>query len=302
MAGLQEAQLDETTLEWLTDRVVDSIGGALARDEMIAAGALQLLLRRYSAGARADLAEPLGAALARELDRQAQYGCHDDCEGWIALFSGAAAVSDDPRLPRAAADLLEGLRTRWSGPVNNVDKVEAVDEIMHAVEACLLAVNVPEARELAADAIDALERVVAGAYRPGQGVSHEIAATIFVRGGLSDHVRTASTLLTAYILTARLPYAMLADELMQSILRTPPSEPAGGVVSFALNCELARVFCRLAALHRDEEYRRTAVLAVNEDYAADAAQALAALASSVRERGVDAAPFGLALAEWLNLQ
>ena len=62
------------------------------------------------------------------------------------------------------------------------------------------------------------------------------------------------------------------------------------------------MFGRLAALHRDEEYRRTAVLAVGEDYAADAARTLAALAPSVRKRGVEAAAFGLALAEWLNLQ
>jgi hypothetical protein len=307
--GLQQAKLDETTLDWLTDRVVDAIGAALTRDEMIAAGALQLLLRRYSSGARADLAEPLGAALARELDRQAQHGCDDDCEGWIALFSEAAAVSDDPRLPRAAVGLLDGLRSRWSGlvkntenPANPANLVEAVDQVMHSVEGCLLAANLPEARELAAEAIDALERVVAGAYRPGQGVSHRIAKTIFVRGGLSDHVRSASTLLTAYALTARLPYAMLADELMQSVLRTPPLEPDGCDVSFALKCELARVLCRLAALHRDEEYRRTAVVAVNEDYSVDAEHTLAAVVSSVHERGVEAAPFGLALTEWLKVR
>lgn len=305
MAGLQEVQLDEPTLEWLTDRVVDSIGDALARGEIIAAGALQLLLRRYSTGARADLVEPLGAALAQEVDRQGQHGCDDDREGWVILFSEAAAISDDPRLPRAAADLLKGLRARWSVPLENVDSVEnlhAVEFVMRSVEACLLAVNVPEARELAAEAIDALERVVAGAYRPGQGVAHEMTKTMFVRGGLSDHVRSASTLLTAYMLTARLPYAMLADELMQSVLRNPPAQPEDRNLSFAVNCELARVFCRLAALHRDEEYRRTAVLAVDEDYAAEAARTLAALASSVRARGVDAAPFGLALDEYLKVR
>jgi hypothetical protein len=297
MTELQHAALDETTLDWLTDRVVDSIGDALARDEPVAAAALHLLLRRFSVTAREDMAEPLGAGLAREIDRQAEHGCDNDCEGWIALFSEAAGVSDDPRLPRAAAALLDGLRSRWSRRGS-----EDVDDVMRSVEACLLAVNVPEARELAAEAIDALERVIAAAYRPGQGVSHATAPAVFVRGGLADHVRSASTLLTAYILTARLPYAMLADELMQSVLRTPPAEPDGGAVSFALNCELACVLCRLAALHRDEEYRRTAVLPVDEDYAADAAHTLAALACSVPERGVEAAPFGLALAEWLNLR
>jgi hypothetical protein len=304
MTGSSEAPLDETTLDWLTDRVVDAIGDALTRDEPVAAVALHLLLRRFSMTAREDMAEPLGVALAREVERQAEHGCRDDCEGWIALFSEAAAVSDDPRLRSAAANLLVDLRARWSKPVENVESSgePVVDQVMHSVEACLLAVNVPEGRELAAEAIDALERVVAGAYRPGQGVSHEIAKTVFVRGGLSDHVRSASTLLTAYHVTARLPYAMLADELMQSVLRTPPFEPEGRDVSFALNCERARVFCRLAALHGDDGYRRIAVLAVNEDYGADAAHTLAALASSVHERGIGAAPFGLALAEWLNLQ
>jgi len=297
MTGLQQAALDETTLDWLTDRVVDSIGDALARDEPVAATALHLLLRRFSVTAREDLAAPLGAALAREIDRQAEHGCDNDREGWIALFSEAAGTSDDPRLPRAAAALLDGLRSRWSRHGS-----DDVGQVMRSVEGCLLAVNVPEARALAAEAIDTLERVIAAAYRPGQGVSHAIAPTVFVRGGLADHVRSASALLTAYIVTARLPYAMLADELIQSVLRTPPAEPDGRDASFALNCELASVLCRLAALHRDEEYRRTAVLPVDEDYAADAAHTLAALTSSVPGRGIEAALFALALAEWLNLR
>ena len=281
------------TLDWLTDRIVD----ALARDERVGAAALQFLLRRYSIEAREELTEPLGSALARELDRQANEGCPDNPEGWMAVFSEAAAISEDPRLPRAAAHLLDGARTRWSSR-----EPAAVDAVMRSVEACLLCVNLPEARDLAAEAVDALERVVAGAYRPGQGVSHETGRAAFVRGSLSDHVSSASALLTAYSLTARLPYAMLADELMQSVLRAPTEEPDGGDARVTINCELARVFCRLAMLHRDDEYRRTAVLPVDEDYATDARRTLAALGPSVREWGVEAAPFGLALAEWLNLQ
>jgi hypothetical protein len=62
------------------------------------------------------------------------------------------------------------------------------------------------------------------------------------------------------------------------------------------------VCCRLATLHHDEEYRRAAVLPVDGDYGAAAARTLTALASSLRERDADTALFGLALAEWLNLQ
>jgi hypothetical protein len=292
-ADLDDLDVSRSTVDWLTDRILD----ALACDEPVGAAALQFLLRRYSIEACEELTEPLGSALARELDRQAQAGCPEDCETWMAVFSEAAAISDDPRLPRAAAVLLDGARARWSNR-----EPGAVDRIMRSVEACLLCVNLPEARQLAAEAVDALERVVAGAYRPGQGVSHETASTTYVRGGLADHVCSASALLTAFSLTARLPYAMLTDELMQSVLRTPPDEPDGGDAPVMLNCELARVYCRLAALHRDDEYRRTAVLPVDEDYAEDARRTLTALAPSVREWGVEAAPFGLALAEWLNLQ
>jgi hypothetical protein len=292
-ADLDDLDVSRSTLDWLTDRILD----ALACDAPVGAAALQFLLRRYSIEACEELTEPLGSALARELDRQARAGCSEDCETWMAVFSEAAAISDDPRLPRAAAVLLDGARARWSNR-----EPGAVDGIMRSVEACLLCVNLPEARDLAAEAVDALERVVAGAYRPGQGVSHETAQRTYVRGGLADHVCSASALLTAYSLTARLPYAMLADELMQSVLRTPPDEPDGCDAPVMLNCELARVYCRLAALHRDDEYRRTAVLPVDEDYAEDARRTLTALAPSVREWGVEAAPFGLALAEWLNLQ
>ena len=47
---------------------------------------------------------------------------------------------------------------------------------------------------------------------------------------------------------------MLADEVVQSVLRTPPEDP-GDDVPFVLLCDAARVLCRLAALHRDEVYR-----------------------------------------------
>ena len=105
------------------------------------------------------------------------------------------------------------------------------------------------------------------------------ARSPFVRGGLSDQVRSASTLLTAYMLTARLPYAMLADELMQPSRRTRRQTNADA--PFALTCDAARVFCRLAALHRDDDYRRTAVLAVDTDYVREATRTLDALAPSV---------------------
>jgi len=86
---------------------------------------------------------------------------------------------------------------------------------------------------------------------------------------------------------------------MQLVVHAPSGERDA---PFAVTCEAARVFCRLAALHHDDEYRRTAVLAVDTDYVREATQTLEMLAPSVQELGVEAAPFGLALADWLDLQ
>lgn len=263
--------------------------GALERDENVPPAALQLLLKRFSATGRHDLAEHLGAALAREVDRKAPRSADGECD-WLILFSEATVLSDDARLRDAVIELLPRVRIGWSK--GNVAAA------MRAVEACLVSVNVAGVRALAADAVDALERIVSGAYRPGEGMAHEAGATPFVRGGIDDHVCAASALLTAHALTGRLPYAMLADELMQGAVRVRSEQD----VPFALDCETARVFCRLALLHRDEEYRRTAILAVGTDYAEEATRMLTRLEPRARARGVESAPFGLALAEWLNLQ
>jgi len=302
---LLEVDLDRSTLDWLTDRIVD----ALARDERVGAPALMFLLCRLSSvpatpgTSGSSLAEPLGTALARELGEPAHSRRNDDRSAWMTVFGQAAALSDDPRLGAAAAELLVVVRSLWHGS-------GSVDDSMRSVEACLLSVDAVEAREVVADAIDELERVVAHAYRPGEGMAHEIGAPQFVRGSLSDQIRSASALLTAYLITGRLPYSMLAEELMQCELRRSWTEhagfqdllPAGGSNAFALNCEAARVFCRLAVLHDDEEYRKAAVIASGTDYSRTAARALGSQAASVRERGVEAAPFGLALADWLQIR
>src|SRR6185436_11096557 len=93
------------------------------------------------------------------------------------------------------------------------------------------------------------------------------------RGLLADHVRCASALLTAYWRTARLPYSMLAEELMQFARRTLWDErdwgfydAPHGTKPFALNCEAARIECRLAGLHGEDDYRKAAVIAVDADY------------------------------------
>jgi hypothetical protein len=72
---------------------------------------------------------------------------------------------------------------------------------------------------------------------------------------------------------------------------------------FALNCDAVRVLCRLAALHHDDDYRHVAVVAADANYKADADRILIAHAESAHARGLaDAAAYGLALAEYTNLQ
>ena len=71
------------------------------------------------------------------------------------------------------------------------------------------------ARPARPPAIDQLEHVVGGAYQPGAG--RDASATR--AHGTSAISGAASALLTAYAITGRLPYSMLAEELMQTARR-----------------------------------------------------------------------------------
>jgi uncharacterized protein YyaL (SSP411 family) len=149
-------------------------------------------------------------------------------------------------------------------------------------------------RDLIQAAIDELERIVGPAYQPGHGVSERLA----------DQISVASALLTAYHHTARLPYSMLAEELVQGARRTSWDGDRGGFFDgetaskpFVLNCESALVLGRLATLHRIDEYRAAAVLAPGADYGADAVRILELLAAEAPGRGLAGAVYGLAAAE-----
>jgi len=289
------------TIEWLAQQVLEKV----TRGEALDPCALFLLLRCYCATGRADFGDALGIALARALDDSASRTRSNDTPQWLMLFAEACAVSDDERLVTAALDLVRMLRDGWGG-----DNVEA---LMWSVDACLAAGDVCEPRELVPAAIDELERLAGAAYRPGGGIARLVAEPDGQRGRLADQVRAASALLAGYSRTARLPYAMLAEELMQFARRTLWDDRAGGffdlgtgspdgVKSLAFNCEAARVLCRLAALHDDADYRGAAVLAPDAEYARDADRTLAALEPRCREGGIDVAIFGVALGERLALR
>jgi uncharacterized protein YyaL (SSP411 family) len=213
-------------------------------------------------------------------------------------------MSADERVREAISDLVPALRREWTG-------CRIVGELATAIDACLNVIGVFDPRDLAPKAIDELEHMISAAYRPGDGLAHDLDMPEQARGQLADQLRTASALLSAYVLTWRLPYGMLAEELVQFARRTLWDEERAAfrttsteaAEAFTLNCEAVRVLCRLAALHHDDDYRHVAVVAVGADYRTDAERILTAQASSAHARDLtDAAAYGLALAEFTNLQ
>jgi|SoiMetStandDraft_2_1073263.scaffolds.fasta_scaffold72557_3 uncharacterized protein YyaL (SSP411 family) len=289
-------------LERIADRVVE----ALVREDAIDATALTFLLRRYRQTDTEPLRRALEPALARGLELRRSAATCRERAAWLFLFTEAASVSADERLREAIADLEPALRHDWIG-------CRIVGDLALAIDACLNVINVFDPRDLASKAIDALEHLVAAAYRPGEGLVHDLDVPNGARGHLADHMNTAAALLSAYVLTWRLPYGMLAEELVQFARRAlwddehaAFRESPDAVTDsrpFALNCDAVRVLCRLAALHHDDDYRHVAVVAADANYKADAERILMAHASSADGRGLaDAAAYGLALAEYTNLQ
>lgn len=239
---------------------------------------LIFLLRHFAATDRDEVREMLGQALTLAL---ATYEDEPSVAGraaWLRLFRDAAALSEDERLTAAAASLVASLRRDWRSKPGVADAAYSVEACLHAAD-----LDPQGAGTLITAAVDELEHLIGRSYGPGEGI-----------GDYADHVRAVAALLTAYELTGRLPYAMLAEELMQTSKRAAAADR-----TFDIDCEAARVFCRLAVLHDDAEYRAAAILAPNADYRADASRILAALAPRARADGP--AIYGLALSELLFL-
>jgi hypothetical protein len=288
--------VDFVAIEWITDFVLATISSGTSVD----APALIFLLRRYRATDRTDLREALETALADAVGQQTHAVGAVERAAWLTLFGEAASLSEDARVRHVASDLIEGLRRDWG-------RVSAVESAAVNIDACLTCHRLVDTPAFVADAIDELERIVGGAYSPGEGLRSVVGDTSAVRGRLVDHVRAASALLTGFEATGRLPYSMLAEELMQHIRRTLWDEEAGlfGAATldrrhpFALNCEAARVLLRLAALHGQETYRQAAILAADADYGSDARRILSAERATYQPQGIASVAYGLVLDEWL---
>jgi hypothetical protein len=271
-------------LEAIAMRVIH----AVAREGATSASGARLLLRQYLATGRDDIRDALGIALAQALAHAAEEPTIAGRAAWLSLLVEAVAVADDDRIVAAARGLADTLSAGWPA-------ADALRDGAPSVDACLQASAVVDPREIVPAAIDELERIVAASYRPGAGLTDPASAR---SGSCADHVRTASALLTAFELTGRLPYSMLAEELMQGTLRrlTPDDE-------LATQCDTARVLCRLAALHDAAEYRSAAVIASGADYRADAARLLRAQAPRVGAASTaDAALYAVAMRELTSLR
>lgn len=228
----------------------------------------ELLLDRVAHG------EPSPEATLFLLRRFIAHG-DDTLRGGVetALSRGldASARERDPRV-----------RCQWLGLFADAAPMSEDDGLADAVNRSLSGV------------IDGLEQLIRVDYEPGDGL---------LGAPLHDQLRTAAALLTAFELTGRLPYSMLAEELLQVARRTSWDDDRavfsrGGVAENSLAVQL---MCRLEALHRDPSYSERAVVAESSSYAADARRALDRLARSYRDDPSAAVDYGLALLEWFAL-
>jgi hypothetical protein len=252
------------------EQVSRDVLDALARGEVPTADALRLLLRGYAATGRDDFREALETGLARGLEVAAD-SSSETSPPWLMLFAEAAEATDDERVRDAAANLATKARMVWGA-------TRPVGLAALGVDACLRAHLDIQA------AIDELERIVSDAYEPGEGVD----------GTIDDELAVAGALLTAFAASGRLPYAMLAEELVQ---HARPRLIAPGNLAFALGCSASAVLARMAVLHQDEDYRTAAVISPDADYASDAGLILERLADGAPGRGLAGAAYALAAGE-----
>lgn len=268
------------------EAIAARIARAASADEPLPVDAARLLVREYVRAPREEIAAALGTALARALE--AAVAQHEEATraAYLMLLAEASVVSDDARLADAARTLSDSLRAAWGG--DQAARAAGIGGAAASIDACVRVARAFDMRDLVQPAIDELERLVAAVYRPGHGL---------LGGLLGAHVAFASTLLTCFDLTARLPYSMLAEELMQAVRRESDGTDA------ARDCAAVRVLCRLAALHDDPGYRAAAVLAPDADYRGDAARMLRMHAGLANAASLAAAArYGLALGDLMSLR
>src|SRR5205085_8899158 len=106
------------------------------------------------------------------------------------------ALTEGLAICQSLADPVE--RTDWLGVFADASAICEDERLPEIVQQRL------------ADTIDELEQFVRARYEPGEGLDGTT---------LLDHLRCSAALLTAFELTGRLPYSMLAEELVRGARR-----------------------------------------------------------------------------------
>ncbi len=240
---------------------------------MAPAGAL-LLLRRYLRSGDAVFRDAVSCALAQGVEASAFEPL------WIEPLAEAAAFADDDRV-------LEAVDRTAAALLAPQQHALPVADAMRRIDAGFRATALVPNQGLLESAVDQLEAIVGRSYEPGAGVGASSRA---------GEIWTATALLSGYAVTGRLPYAMLAEELVR-FAQSAESNTTTPELSDA--AAFARVLLGLAALHRDPDYRHAAVIAPDADYDAAAGRLLDRYAVRGRNAGADAALYALAVDEYL---
>lgn len=295
------------------DRLIDSVLAVHASSGRIGPDAVTLLAREYAHSGRADVGDAIGLEVAGALENLAKgssvpstvsswqplpsegrLDSQSERAAWLTLFVDMASLSDDARLTPAIATLSASVAAGWPG-------VTRVGAAMREVDACLRAGAATDPASIAR-VVDELERLIACAYEPGEGVRSGTTSSGpgLLASMVDDHAQAAHALLTAYSLTSRLPYAMLADDLMQFARRSwwaddvPTPATLEDVASLSV---AARVLLRLAAVHAQTDYLDAAVVTEGYAHLEDAGRLLAASADAADRFGADACIHALAVGE-----
>ena len=157
------AWMEGAAIEWITGTVL----AALERGDAVDATALTFLLRRFRDTDRDDLRDALEPALAGGLERQALAETIGERAAWLTLFAEALTLSADDRLLEATTTLLASLQREWG-------RTKEVEDAAVSVDASLRACGLLDLPSIAPEAVDELERIVAAAYRPGEGLAHSL--------------------------------------------------------------------------------------------------------------------------------
>jgi uncharacterized protein YyaL (SSP411 family) len=240
----------------------------------------------------------------------------EDNAALLHVYVEAAMRRQSDEFPQRAAQIVRWVKAALSDPADggfyNAQSGDIVDRSLYVDRNADMAAALLRAAALFDDpwlrdfALKSLETVVLRGYRPGGGTAHVASPgdPEPVTGLLTDQIRVASALIWAHAVTERLPYSMLAAELMQFAIRTMWDEQADGfrdrasidqrtelgllresVMPFALNCEAACVLDRLATLTGDRSYHDRAVAI------------LGTFASEYRQHDLFGAPYALAVRE-----